>query len=145
MGDLTSPRVTIYSKRSWEAGRSTNVRKRISYRSASCGHCHLICSAGRGETISRVLLAHRSRCAARAHAILYVGDRLDNDILPARSAGMRTALIRRDPWGHIHARRPAADLADLPTSSVMEAEPSVLSFAAKSINSTSAWLRPASW
>lgn len=33
-----------------------------------------------------------------AGAILYVGDRLDNDILLARDAGMRTAFIRRGPW-----------------------------------------------
>ncbi|GAA1275266.1 HAD family hydrolase [Sphaerisporangium rubeum] len=45
--------------------------------------------------------------------ILYVGDRLDNDILPGRQAGMRTALIRRGPWGHLHATRPTASAADL--------------------------------
>ncbi|GAA0463939.1 2-haloalkanoic acid dehalogenase [Paractinoplanes deccanensis] len=33
--------------------------------------------------------------------ILYVGDRPDNDALPARRAGMKTCLIRRGPWGHI--------------------------------------------
>ena len=33
--------------------------------------------------------------------ILYVGDRLDNDIRPAIAAGMPTALIRRGPWAHI--------------------------------------------
>ena len=33
--------------------------------------------------------------------ILYVGDRIDNDIRPAIEAGMPTALIRRGPWGHI--------------------------------------------
>lgn len=33
--------------------------------------------------------------------ILYVGDRIDNDIKPAAEAGMPTALIRRGPWGHI--------------------------------------------
>jgi HAD superfamily hydrolase (TIGR01549 family) len=33
--------------------------------------------------------------------ILYVGDRLDNDIRPAQEAGMATALIRRGPWGYI--------------------------------------------
>ncbi len=38
-------------------------------------------------------------CAAEA--VLYVGDRLDNDIKPAQVAGMQTALIRRGPWGHI--------------------------------------------
>ncbi|MFI6386156.1 HAD family hydrolase [Nonomuraea sp. NPDC050547] len=46
--------------------------------------------------------------------ILYVGDRLDNDVRPAGAAGMRTALLRRGPWGHLHADRPeAADVADL--------------------------------
>ena len=40
--------------------------------------------------------------------ILYVGDRLDNDVLPAAEAGMRTALLRRGPWGYLHAARPEA-------------------------------------
>ncbi|WP_246238384.1 HAD family hydrolase [Acrocarpospora corrugata] len=40
--------------------------------------------------------------------ILYVGDRLDNDVLPAGRAGMRTALLRRGPWGYLHADRPEA-------------------------------------
>ncbi|MDP9841043.1 HAD family hydrolase [Streptosporangium lutulentum] len=44
--------------------------------------------------------------------ILYVGDRLDNDVLPARAAGMRTVLIRRGPWGYLHAVRPEAAEAD---------------------------------
>ncbi|MFC4535023.1 HAD family hydrolase [Sphaerisporangium dianthi] len=45
--------------------------------------------------------------------ILYVGDRMDNDVLPARAAGMRTALFRRGPWGHLHAGRPEAAVADV--------------------------------
>lgn len=45
--------------------------------------------------------------------ILYVGDRLDNDVLPARRFGMRAALLRRGPWGHLHAARPGAAEADL--------------------------------
>jgi HAD superfamily hydrolase (TIGR01549 family) len=36
-----------------------------------------------------------------AREILYVGDRLDNDIRPAAIAGMPTALIRRGPWATI--------------------------------------------
>ncbi|MFC4627830.1 HAD family hydrolase [Promicromonospora alba] len=33
--------------------------------------------------------------------ILYVGDRLDNDIRPALALGIQTAVLRRGPWGHI--------------------------------------------
>ena len=38
--------------------------------------------------------------------IAYVGDRVDNDVLPALGAGMRSVFLRRGPWGHIHAQRP---------------------------------------
>jgi HAD superfamily hydrolase (TIGR01549 family) len=33
--------------------------------------------------------------------MLYVGDRVDNDIRPAREAGMHTALVHRGPWATI--------------------------------------------
>ncbi|MFG3170529.1 HAD family hydrolase [Streptomyces sp. NPDC048200] len=33
--------------------------------------------------------------------ILYVGDRVDNDLRPAVGAGMPTALVRRGPWATI--------------------------------------------
>ncbi|MEU4421805.1 HAD family hydrolase [Actinoplanes sp. NPDC024001] len=36
-----------------------------------------------------------------ASTILYVGDRPDNDALPALRAGLQACLIRRSPWGHI--------------------------------------------
>ncbi|MGV9306982.1 HAD family hydrolase [Nonomuraea sp. NPDC003727] len=48
----------------------------------------------------------------RPEEILYVGDRLDNDVLPAGRAGMRTALLRRGPWGYLHADRAEASAAD---------------------------------
>lgn len=41
--------------------------------------------------------------------VVYVGDRLDNDIWPASQAGMQTALIRRGPWGIIQQGDPDAD------------------------------------
>lgn len=49
------------------------------------------------------------RCACDAGEVLYVGDRLDNDIMPAAAAGLRTALIRRGPWGIIQEDDPEAD------------------------------------
>lgn len=39
---------------------------------------------------------------------LYVGDRLDNDIIPAARLGLRTALINRGPWASIWWDDPAA-------------------------------------
>lgn len=52
-------------------------------------------------------------CGHEPGQILYVGDRLDNDVLPAARAGMRTALLRRGPWGYLHSERPDAARADL--------------------------------
>ena len=53
-------------------------------------------------------------------SILYVGDRLDNDVLPARAAGMRTVFVRRGPWGHIHALKDEVALADIRVDSLRE-------------------------
>jgi HAD superfamily hydrolase (TIGR01549 family) len=49
----------------------------------------------------------------RAESIAYVGDRMDNDVLPARAAGMVAVLLRRGPWGWMHAERPDVDAAHL--------------------------------
>ncbi len=49
--------------------------------------------------------------APAAH-IVYVGDRLDNDVLPAKAAGMFAVFIRRGPWGHLHAHLPEMAFAD---------------------------------
>ena len=35
--------------------------------------------------------------------VAYVGDRVDNDVLPALACGMRAVWIRRGPWGLIQA------------------------------------------
>ncbi len=34
-------------------------------------------------------------------SVAYVGDRVDNDVLPSAAAGMRAVWIRRGPWGVI--------------------------------------------
>ena len=50
--------------------------------------------------------------------IAYVGDRVDNDVLPALEAGLVAVHIRRGPWGYLH--EPPAEalrvtsLAELP-------------------------------
>jgi FMN hydrolase / 5-amino-6-(5-phospho-D-ribitylamino)uracil phosphatase len=35
-------------------------------------------------------------------AVAYVGDRVDNDVVPSAAAGMRAIWIRRGPWGFLH-------------------------------------------
>jgi len=37
---------------------------------------------------------------------VYVGDHPANDLFPARAAGLRTAHLRRGPWGHLWADDP---------------------------------------
>jgi FMN phosphatase YigB (HAD superfamily) len=54
---------------------------------------------------SKVVEVCRSlRPQAVPERICYVGDRLDNDLRPAWEAGLRTAHIRRGPWGHLAAQ-----------------------------------------
>ena len=48
-----------------------------------------------------------------ATEIAYVGDRLDNDVLPARAAGMTAVFVRRGPWGWMHAEKPGIEAAHL--------------------------------
>jgi FMN phosphatase YigB (HAD superfamily) len=38
--------------------------------------------------------------------IVYVGDHPDNDIIPAKAAGLRTVHVRRGPWGYLWADAP---------------------------------------
>jgi HAD superfamily hydrolase (TIGR01662 family) len=53
--------------------------------------------------------------------IVYVGDRVDNDLKPAKAAGMRTAFIRRGPWGYILENHPdMAVVADWRTTTLTD-------------------------
>jgi FMN phosphatase YigB (HAD superfamily) len=49
--------------------------------------------------------------------VAYVGDRMDNDVLPAMAARMRAVWLRRGPWGVIQepppGSRPALTVASL--------------------------------
>ncbi|MDR3510354.1 MAG: HAD family hydrolase [Caulobacteraceae bacterium] len=53
-------------------------------------------------------------------AIAYVGDRLDNDVLPARDIGMTAVFIRRGPWGCVHAGRPDVERAHIRLESLRD-------------------------
>ncbi|GES28965.1 HAD family hydrolase [Streptomyces angustmyceticus] len=52
--------------------------------------------------------------------ILYVGDRVDNDLRPAVAAGMRTALIHRGPWATIQWN--TTEARELPTFRIASLE-----------------------
>jgi FMN phosphatase YigB (HAD superfamily) len=54
-----------------------------------------------------------------AGEVAYVGDRVDNDVLPAAAAGLVAIHVRRGPWGRLQPTPPEAalsldDLASLP-------------------------------
>jgi HAD superfamily hydrolase (TIGR01549 family) len=55
-----------------------------------------------------------------APSLAYVGDRLDNDVLPAAAAGMVAVFLRRGPWGYLHAARPEAARAAIRIDSLAE-------------------------
>jgi FMN phosphatase YigB (HAD superfamily) len=55
-----------------------------------------------------------------ADRIAYVGDRLDNDVLPAFDAGMAAILVVRGPWGTRHAIRPEAARATAVVTDLMK-------------------------
>ncbi len=68
------------------------------------------------EFFTRVIAA----AEVSAGELAYVGDRVDNDVLPARRAGMFAVFLRRGPWGHLHAHRPEAACADARIDSLAE-------------------------
>ncbi|MFB8772962.1 HAD family hydrolase [Streptomyces broussonetiae] len=66
---------------------------------------------------------------AEPDEMLYVGDRVDNDIQPARAAGMHTALVHRGPWATIQWRSEQAQ--KLPTfrvETLLELSPRIATF-----------------
>jgi HAD superfamily hydrolase (TIGR01549 family) len=57
--------------------------------------------------------------------IAYVGDRLDNDVLPALEAGLFAVFLVRGPWGILHARRPEAARASLVLRTLADLPPAL--------------------
>ena len=54
------------------------------------------------------------------HDIAYIGDRIDNDILPALALGMQAVHVERGPWGVIQARWPEAERVRLRIKTLSE-------------------------
>lgn len=61
-----------------------------------------------------------AECGVPPEQIAYVGDRVDNDVLPAMAAGMAGVWMRRGPWARIHGRRPEAATATATIDSLDE-------------------------
>jgi HAD superfamily hydrolase (TIGR01509 family) len=83
-------------------------------------HLELVGSSGRWG-VEKPAPAFFERIAAEAglvaEDIAYVGDRVDNDVDPARAAGMVAVHIRRGPWGYLQA---GADRAHIRINSLAE-------------------------
>jgi HAD superfamily hydrolase (TIGR01549 family) len=68
------------------------------------------------------LFFHHVADAARCPPgrIAYVGDRVDNDVVPSATAGMVAVFVRRGPWGYLQAERPEAAIARVRVDSLAE-------------------------
>jgi HAD superfamily hydrolase (TIGR01549 family) len=58
--------------------------------------------------------------------IAYVGDRVDNDVVPAAAAGLVAVHLRRGPWGVIQAAWPEAAIAAISAGDLDEAVAAIL-------------------
>jgi HAD superfamily hydrolase (TIGR01549 family) len=63
--------------------------------------------------------------ATPAGEIAYVGDRVDNDVSPARAAGMTAVFLRRGPWAFIQTSREASAGADIVLDSLDDLIPAL--------------------
>ena len=57
--------------------------------------------------------------------IVHVGDRVDNDVVPAAAAGMVSVFIRRGPWAAIQRSWPGAEQASIAIDSLAELPPAI--------------------
>ncbi len=64
------------------------------------------------------------------HEIVYVGDRVDNDVLPAKKVGLRTILVTTGLWGRAHAEWPDAQHADAIVDSLTQVPDVIRRFSA---------------
>ena len=89
---------------------------------ASCGVEPVASSAGLGvaKPAPGFFAAIAELVGVAPNRVVYVGDRVDNDVLPALASGMVAVHIRRGPWGHLHARLAEAERADIRIDALSE-------------------------
>jgi HAD superfamily hydrolase (TIGR01509 family) len=74
---------------------------------------HLVTSSeslGAAKPDSRFFTAIAAAGGVAPAQCVHVGDRVDNDVVAARAAGMVPVHVRRGPWGVLHSDDPAVDL-----------------------------------
>jgi len=67
-------------------------------------------SLGAAKPDARFFTRIAAAAGVAAEECVHVGDRVDNDVVAARSAGMLPVHVRRGPWGVLHADDSAVDL-----------------------------------
>ncbi|MHB1986373.1 MAG: HAD family hydrolase [Acidimicrobiales bacterium] len=80
------------------------------------------------EFFARIATALELPCSQ----IAYVGDRLDNDVIPAKQSGLFSVFVRRGPWGYLHSSLADVVMADLRVESLTDL-PSALGPADKTV------------
>jgi HAD superfamily hydrolase (TIGR01662 family) len=63
-------------------------------------------------------------------ATVYVGDRFENDVLPAQAAGLTGVLLKRGPWGFVNEHHPEADQASIRIDSLAQLQTEIESLPA---------------
>lgn len=87
--------------------------------------CDFIASSGgwRVEKPSSIVFERViDEAGVHAESTLYVDDRLDNDVVPARRAGTHSAHLMRGPWAHITTPRAPVVGADLHLRSLAQVQ-----------------------
>jgi FMN phosphatase YigB (HAD superfamily) len=97
------PCLRALRRRGLKVGAAGNMR--IIDEDVLRGHVDVVGSSERWE-VEKPSPGFFARISAEgggvASEIAYVGDRVDNDVTPARAAGMLAVHIRRGPWGYLH-------------------------------------------
>lgn len=110
------------------ANNSQADRAALTAQLARCGiHVDLHASSAAWNLWKPDVLFFRQlaqEAAAPPERIVYVGDRVDNDVLPARAEGLHPVFLRRGPWGYLQQ---AACPSDVPTIDSLDMLPDLLS------------------